>query len=59
MDFSGAFSPDNLTFLMEGFYVTLKVAFISIILSFIIGGAIGTLRFAKIPVLIKSISCIC
>ena len=53
MDFSGAFSPDNLTFLMEGFYVTLKVALISIILSFIIGGAIGTLRFAKIPVLSK------
>lgn len=53
MDFSGAFSPDNLTFLMKGFYITLKVAFISIILSFIIGGAIGTLRFAKIPVLSK------
>jgi aspartate/glutamate/glutamine transport system permease protein len=53
MDFTGAFSPDNLTFLMEGFYVTLKVALISIILSFIIGGAIGTLRFAKIPVLSK------
>ena len=44
---------------MEGFYVTLKVAFISIILSFIIGGAIGTLRFAKIPILIKNISSIC
>jgi aspartate/glutamate/glutamine transport system permease protein len=53
MDFSGAFSPDNLQFLMEGFYVTLKVAFISIIFSFIIGGAIGTLRFAKIPILSK------
>lgn len=53
MDFIGAFSPDNLKFLMEGFYVTLKVAVISIILSFIIGGAIGTLRFAKIPFLSK------
>lgn len=53
MDFAGAFSPDNLSFLMEGFYITLKVALISIILSFIIGGAIGTLRFAKIPVLSK------
>ena len=53
MDFLGAFTPDNLTFLMEGFYVTLKVALISIIFSFIIGGAIGTLRFAKIPVLSK------
>jgi len=53
MDFSGAFSPDNLQFLMEGFYVTLKVAFISIVFSFIVGGVIGTLRFAKIPILSK------
>jgi putative glutamine transport system permease protein len=53
MDFLGAFTPDNLSFLMEGFYVTLKVALISIIFSFIIGGAVGTLRFAKIPVLSK------
>ena len=51
MDFIGAFSPANLNFLLEGFYVTLKIAVISIILSFIIGGAIGTLRFAKIPIL--------
>ena len=51
MEFTGAFSPDNLAFLMEGFYITLKVALISIVLSFIIGGAVGTLRFAKIPVL--------
>ncbi|CAH0344020.1 MULTISPECIES: amino acid ABC transporter permease [unclassified Bacillus (in: firmicutes)] len=50
MDFIGAYSPDHLTFLLEGFWVTLKVAFISIILSFIIGGAIGTLRYANIPV---------
>ena len=53
MDFIGAFSPANLNFLLEGFYVTMKVAVISIILSFIIGGAIGTLRFAKVPILSK------
>ena len=53
MDFIGAFSPANLSFLLEGFYVTMKVAVISIILSFIIGGAIGTLRFAKVPILSK------
>jgi len=58
MDFSGAFSPDNLKFLMEGFYVTLKVAFISIIFSFLIGGAIGTLRFAKIPILSKILAAV-
>lgn len=53
MDFLSAFSQANLLFLLEGFYVTLKVALISIILSFIIGGAVGTLRFAKIPFLSK------
>ena len=51
MGFSGVLTSENLMFLMDGFYVTLKVAIISIILSFIIGGAVGTLRFAKIPVL--------
>lgn len=51
MDFAGAYSPDHLIFLLKGFGVTLKVAFISIILSFIGGGVIGILRYAKIPVL--------
>lgn len=50
MDFMNAYTPDNIAFLFEGFWVTLKVAFISIILSFIIGGVVGILRFAKIPV---------
>ncbi len=50
MDFMNAFTPDNVAFLLEGFWVTLKVAFISIILSFLIGGLVGTLRFAKIPI---------
>ena len=51
MDFINAYSPDNLIFLLEGFWVTLKVAFISIILSFIIAALVGTIRFAKIPVI--------
>lgn len=51
MDFIGAYSPDHLLFLLKGFWVTLKIAGISIVLSFIIGGIIGTLRYAKIPVL--------
>lgn len=53
MDFLGAFSSQNLIFLLEGFYVTLKVAFISIIFSFIIGGLLGIFRFAKIPFVSK------
>ncbi|MFJ7756018.1 amino acid ABC transporter permease [Peribacillus muralis] len=51
MDFAGAYSPDNLAFLLEGLWVTLKVAFISIVLSFIIGGIVGIIRYAKVPVL--------
>lgn len=51
MDFIGAYSADNLTFLVDGFWLTLKMAFIAIILSFILGGVVGTLRFAQIPVL--------
>ncbi|MFA1710778.1 amino acid ABC transporter permease [Peribacillus frigoritolerans] len=51
MDFTGAYTPDNLKFLLEGFWVTLQVAFISIILSFIIGGLVGIIRYAKVPVL--------
>lgn len=51
MDFMNAFTPDNVAFLLEGFWVTLKVAFISIILSFIIAALVGTIRFVKIPVI--------
>ncbi|AXI10719.1 ABC transporter permease subunit [Oceanobacillus sp. 143] len=51
MDFVGAYSLDNLAFLMQGFYVTLKVAVIAIIFSFIIGGILGTIRFSKVPVI--------
>lgn len=36
---------------MQGLAVTLKVAFISIIFSFIFGAFVGILRFARIPVL--------
>ncbi|RHW35671.1 amino acid ABC transporter permease [Neobacillus notoginsengisoli] len=50
MDFIGAYSPDHLKFLLQGFGVTLLVASLSIVLSFIIGGAIGTARYARIPV---------
>jgi len=51
MDFIGAYSPDNLRFLMEGLKITLFVAFIAIILSFVIGCIVGTTRYAKVPIL--------
>ncbi|MEC0226091.1 amino acid ABC transporter permease [Paenibacillus alba] len=50
MDIVHAFSIDNIRFIIEGFYMTLKVALISIILSFIVGCVVGTLRYTKMPV---------
>jgi putative glutamine transport system permease protein len=49
MDFSGAYASANLTFLLQGFLVTLEVAFISIIFSFLFGIVIGVIRYTKIP----------
>jgi putative glutamine transport system permease protein len=51
MDFFHAYSADNLLFLLKGFLVTLKVAILSIILSFLIGSILGMLRYTRIPVL--------
>jgi putative glutamine transport system permease protein len=51
MDFAGAYSADNVVYLLKGFLVTLEVAFISIILSFLIGCLLAVVRYARIPVL--------
>ncbi|UJF33571.1 amino acid ABC transporter permease [Paenibacillus hexagrammi] len=50
MDITHAFSSDNIKFILEGFLVTLEVAFISIVLSFVLGSVVGTLRYTKLPV---------
>jgi aspartate/glutamate/glutamine transport system permease protein len=50
MDFQSAYSPDNLTFLLEGFGLTLWLALLAIIFSFILGCVVGVLRYARIPV---------
>ena len=50
MDFIGAYSPDHLLFLLKGFWVTIEIAAIAILFSFVIGGLIGVLRYAKVPV---------
>lgn len=49
MDIASAFSSHNLLFILEGLYITLKIAVISIIFSFLIGVIMGTLRYMKIP----------
>ncbi|MGO0063825.1 amino acid ABC transporter permease [Brevibacillus fluminis] len=58
MDFIGAYAPSHLTFLLEGFLVTLEVAFLSIVFSFAIGIIVGTLRYAKIPVVSRILAVI-
>lgn len=40
---------DNLPFLMQGLFITLKVVFISILLSMSLGTVLGVIRFSKIP----------
>jgi putative glutamine transport system permease protein len=51
VDFAGAYAPSHLKFLLQGLWVTLEVALVSIVLSFIIGTLIGIIRYWKIPVL--------
>ncbi|MEH7455792.1 glutamine ABC transporter permease [Bacillus pseudomycoides] len=50
MDFRGAYTGDHFLFLLKGLFVTLEIAVIAILLSFIIGSIVGTLRYTKIPV---------
>lgn len=42
---------NNFQFLMQGLWITIKVAFISIIFSTLLGTALGIARFMKTPVL--------
>ena len=51
MDFSGALSAANLSYMMKGLLLTLEIAAWSIVLSFILAIIIAVLRYAKIPVL--------
>ncbi|OAB45339.1 amino acid ABC transporter permease [Paenibacillus glacialis] len=53
MDFIGAYSIPNLIFILKGFLITLEVAFISILLSFVLGTLLGTLRYTRIPVVAR------
>lgn len=48
-NFLQAYSWINIRFLLDGLAVTVKVALVSIVLSFIIGGLLGVVRYMKIP----------
>jgi putative glutamine transport system permease protein len=51
LDFQAVFTKANLLFLLDGLLVTLEVALIAIVLSFVLGTILGILRYSKIPVL--------
>ncbi|KEK23823.1 amino acid ABC transporter permease [Bacillus gaemokensis] len=51
MDFRGAYTGDHFLFLLKGLLVTLEIAVVAILLSFIIGSVVGILRYTKIPVI--------
>lgn len=53
MNLSGAFSWDNIGFLLEGLRVTVEVAIFTIIISIIIGFLLGIIRYFEIPVISK------
>jgi putative glutamine transport system permease protein len=55
MDFFGAYSYSNIKFLLEGFSVTLQLAFLSIIASFCIAMVIAILRYSQLFVLSKAL----
>ncbi|MBG9988868.1 amino acid ABC transporter permease [Aerococcaceae bacterium DSM 111176] len=50
MDLIGALSWENIRFLLQGFMVTIEVAFIVIVISIIMGILVGVLRYIEIPI---------
>jgi putative glutamine transport system permease protein len=54
MDFIGAYSLPNVKFMFKGLAVTLEIALISIVLSFVIGCVLASIRYARIPVLAQA-----
>lgn len=51
MDFAGAYTWPYIRFLLEGFMLTLQVAGVAILLSFVVGIILGTIRYTKFPVI--------
>ncbi|WP_010014747.1 ABC transporter permease subunit, partial [Loigolactobacillus coryniformis] len=50
-NFIQAYSWLNIRYLLEGLWITVEISAISIVLSFIIGGLLGLLRYVKIKYL--------
>lgn len=58
MDFAGAYSWPNLSFILQGFGITLLVAAVSIAFSFVLGTILGIFRYARIPFLTRLLAVI-
>lgn len=58
MNLSGAFSWDNIGFLLDGLRVTVEVAFFTIVISILIGFLLGIVRYFEIPVVSKVVGVI-
>ena len=58
MNLSGAFSWDNIGFLLDGLRVTVEVAFFTIVISILIGFLLGIVRYFEIPVVSKVVGAI-
>ena len=53
MNLNGAFSWDNIGFLLDGLRVTIEVAIFTILISIIVGFLLGIIRYFEIPVVSK------
>lgn len=58
MDFSGAYSWINIRFLLDGLGITIQIAILSIVFSFIIGSILGLIRYLDIPILSKIVGAV-
>lgn len=58
MNLSGAFSWDNIGFLLDGLRVTVEVAFFTIVISILIGFLLGIVRYFEIPIVSKVVGVI-
>lgn len=51
LDFEQALTKEHLLFLLDGLWVTLEVAVVAIIASFLLGSILGVIRYTKLPVI--------
>jgi putative glutamine transport system permease protein len=55
LDFAGAYAWPNVKFILQGLLVTLEVALYSIVLSFVLGCILASIRYSKLPGLSQAV----